>query len=114
MSKLPIEYLKHIRDEVEYLLKTSQSLTEEEFMKNETLQKAFTRSLEIIGEASKNIPQEFRESHNMVEWSLMARTRDRLIHHYFGTDFEIIWDVVTEEIPKLKENVDQIFTVLQY
>ncbi|KKQ92155.1 MAG: hypothetical protein UT58_C0006G0005 [Microgenomates group bacterium GW2011_GWC1_39_7b] len=97
MSKLPEEYLKHILDEINYLIVESSDLAEDKFFNNQTLQRAFTRSLEIIGEAVKNLPLEFKEENNEVEWKLMAGMRDRLIHHYFGVDYEIVWDVVKNE-----------------
>ena len=108
MSKLPEEYLKHILDETEYLINTSSEIQEERFMKDETLQKAFTRSLEIIGEAVKNLPQDFTIANPEIDWKSVAGMRDRLIHHYFGVDYEIVWDAVKNEIPKLNKKVKEI------
>lgn len=59
-------------------------------MFDEKTKRDFVRSLEIIGEASKNIPIEFKEKYKDVEWKEMARMRDRLIHHYFGVDYSIV------------------------
>lgn len=111
MSKLPEEYLKHILDEINYLMITSVYLVEDGFSKNQTLQRAFTRSLEIIGEAVKNLPQEFKEENSEVEWKLIAGMRDRLIHHYFGVDYEIVWDVVKNEVPKLKIQIEKLIQI---
>ena len=80
MSFAPRDYLRHILVEAEDLLDQSQSLTYERFAADETLRRAFVRSLEIIGEAVKNLPEEFRASHPGVEWRPIAQTRDRLIH----------------------------------
>jgi len=57
------------------------------------------RSLEIIGEAAKHVAEDFRAQHPTVEWRAMAGMRDRLIHDYFGVDFELVWDVVHSRIP---------------
>jgi uncharacterized protein with HEPN domain len=88
MSKLPKEYLRHILDETNYLINSSRNLSQEEFAKNLTLQKAFTRSLEIIGEAVKNLSEDFIETNKEIDWKSIAGMRDRLIHHYFGVDYE--------------------------
>ena len=60
------------------------------------------RSLEIIGEAAKKVPEDFRAQYAGVEWRAMAGMRDRLIHDYFGVDFELVWDVVQRRVPELR------------
>jgi uncharacterized protein with HEPN domain len=84
MSKLPLEYLKHILEEIEFIINELNSISEDDFYKNPVLKRASVRSLEIIGEATKNISDAFRERHSNVDWKNMARMRDKLIHHYFG------------------------------
>ncbi len=108
MSFEPREYLRHILAEADYLLQSSQSLSREEFRGDETLKRAFARSLEIIGEAAKKVPDEFRAEHPQVEWRAMAGTRDRLIHGYFGVDYDLVWDVVHTKIPALKREIERI------
>ena len=66
------------------------------------------RSLEIIGEAVKNLPDEFKLAHPQIEWRKIAATRDRLIHGYFSVDFEIVWDVVVNKIPDLEEEIKKL------
>ena len=87
MSFEPRDYLQHILVEVEYFLDQSQRVTYERFAADETLRRAFVRSLEIIGEAVKNLPDEFRASHPEIDWRPIAQMRDRLIHGYFGVDY---------------------------
>ena len=108
MSFEPRDYLRHILAEVEYLLDQSRTLTYERFVADQTLRRAFVRSLEIIGEAVKNLPTEFRVSHPEVAWRPMAQMRDRLIHSYFGVDYQLVWDVVSEKLPELKRNIQRI------
>jgi uncharacterized protein with HEPN domain len=74
----------------------------QEFLADETLKRAFVRSIEIIGEATKHVPEEFRRQHPDFEWRAMAGMRDRLIHGYFGVDYELVWDVAVNKIPALK------------
>ena len=105
---MPLEYLKHILDELCYLDETRRMISDEEFSKDATYQRAFTRSLEIIGEAVKNLPEELFEKYPEVEWRKMAATRNRLIHRYFSVDIELVWDIVVSKIPELKKQIEKI------
>jgi len=78
MSSEPREYLRHILVEVNYLISQRPGLKFEDFIVDETLRRAVVRSLEIIGEAAKKVPSEFRAQHPTVEWRAMAGMRDRL------------------------------------
>jgi len=80
----------------------------EDFYSDEEKKRAIVRSLEIIGEATKNIPIDFKLKWIKVEWKQMSGMRDRLIHDYFGVDYYIVWDVVRNKIPGLKESIESI------
>jgi len=101
-------YLQHILTETQYLLDQVQGLEHETFLHDETLKRAFVRSLEIIGEAVKQLPNDIKERHSHLEWRAMAGMRDRLIHGYFGVDYDIVWDVVINKIPVLRREVAHI------
>ena len=105
MSRSPREYLRHILDEIEYVENTVAGLTKESFQRDETLKRSFTRSIEVIGEACKQIPSSFRDKHRQVDWRSIAGMRDHLIHGYFGVDYDIVWDVVEKRLPELKKEV---------
>jgi uncharacterized protein with HEPN domain len=68
---------------------------------NEMLALALVRLLEIIGEAAKYVPEETKDSHPEVPWLEIAGTRDRLIHGYFSVDLDIVWAIVTNDLPPL-------------
>lgn len=105
---MPLEYLRHILDECNYLVATHQSVTRQAFFQDPTLRRAFVRSIEVIGEATKKIPGEFRAAHPEIDWKAMAGMRDRLIHDYLGTDYELVWDVVIHKVPLLKKQIQAI------
>ena len=102
------EFAKHIQDEIIFIEEECVFLNFDQFITNELFKRAVVRSLEIIGEAVKNIPSEILEKYPDTEWKNIARTRDILIHHYFGIDYEIIWDIIQNYLPKLKSDIEKI------
>jgi uncharacterized protein with HEPN domain len=108
MSKEPIEFLRHIADECIFLLSVSKDLSKDDFLEDEILKRAVVRSLEIIGEATKKIPIDFRSTWNFIEWKNMAGMRDRLIHNYMGVNYLIVWDVFKNKIPELYEQISEV------
>lgn len=69
---------------------------------------AVIRNFEIIGEASKNLPKEFKEKHTNVPWSEMYLLRNKVSREYFGIDYEIIWDVAINYLPENQKQIEQI------
>lgn len=104
----PRDFLRHILTEADYLLEQSRTLTREQFFEDPTLRRAFARSLEIIGEAAKQVPDEIRRQQPDIEWKGMTGMRDRLIHGYFGVDYELVWDVVQRKIPELRRRIAEM------
>lgn len=109
MSKEPIEYLRHILDECKFVLSvTSDNFSKDDLFQDETLKRALVRSLEIIGEATKKIPADFKIKWNSISWKNMAGMRDRLIHDYMGINYSIVWDVVKNKIPELSNQIADV------
>ncbi|MDP2685645.1 MAG: DUF86 domain-containing protein [Aequorivita sp.] len=110
MSKEPKEFLRHIQDECLYLISVSQNLDFNSFLDDETLKRAVVRSLEIVGEATKKIPADFKVNHNSIQWKNMAGMRDRLIHDYIGVNYSIVWDVIKNKIPELNNQISEVLS----
>jgi uncharacterized protein with HEPN domain len=102
VSLSPPEYIRHMLDEIDYLQGRSSKIDHDFFLKDETLKRAFVRSIEIIGEASKKLPENIKKLQPDIEWRKVAGMRDRLIHDYFGVDYMIVWDVAKNKMPQLK------------
>ena len=108
MSLYSIEYLRHILDEIEYIEGEISKISKSDFLADETLKRSFVRGIEIIGEAAKKVPVDFKNKHRDVDWKRIAGMRDKLIHDYFGVDYRLVWDVATNKLPELKQKIKQI------
>ncbi len=103
-----LPYLEHMVDAINDIGSFTKGLTKSQFLKNKLRQSAVIRQLEIIGEASKNLPENFRQKYDEVEWKKIAGTRDKIIHHYFGIDLNTVWDIIEKDLPDLKSKINAI------
>jgi len=100
-------YLEHILDCINQINIYTKG-RRETFMSDRLIQDGVIRNLEIIGEATKQLSDDFCKSHPHIPWSDMARFRDVLIHHYLGVDLKRVWNVVEFHLPVLKTTVEEI------
>lgn len=110
MKKDPIVFIGHIIESIDLIEKYSENLTPEKFKKDQGMQDAIVRRLEIIGEAVKNIPLGFRTKHSEIPWKQMAGMRDILIHEYFDIDLPLTWAVVKRELPTVKQKLESLLS----
>lgn len=103
-----IPALKDMLEAIERIQRYIGSMSQSEFLEHTEKQDAVVRNLEIIGEAIRSVPADIRRQYTHVEWAPIAGMRDKLIHHYFGVNWDILWDVVQQKLPTLKSQVQQI------
>src|SRR3989344_5403222 len=100
-----LPYILHILEAIHNIESSIHALNQNQFLKSLDAKDANVRRLEIIGEAVKNISPHLKKAYPNVEWSKIAGTRDKITHHYFGVDFNIVWEIITHDIPLLKDKI---------
>jgi len=108
MKRNYLLYLQDIACRIEKINSYIDGMTYEEFVKDDKTTSACIREIEVIGEATKQIPKDITDRFGDLPWSLMAKMRDKLIHWYFEIDEEIIWNVAKDKLPPIKERIDVI------
>jgi len=83
-------------------------VTYDNFINDYKTQDAIVRNLEIIGEASKRLSSELKKKYQDIPWKMIAGTRDKLVHDYFGVNIDIVWEIATNDAPALKQKLEKI------
>lgn len=111
MTKEPLIFLQHILDSIELIEKRMENITYKHFMEDIDLQDMVIRRLEIIGEAVRNLPKEFREKHSGIKWQDPADMRSVLIHGYLNVDLNIVWDTIRKDLPEFKKQIKKLLSL---
>ncbi len=107
-EKDDLVFINHILESVNAIENFSKNISKERLISNRLKQSAIVREIEIIGEAVKNISESLKNKHQEIEWKDIVATRDKMIHHYFGVDLNIIWSIIKKDIPVLKKQIEKI------
>ena len=106
-------FVKDILDCMEKIDEFIASMDFEKFMEDDKTKSAVVRKLEIIGEASKNIPKQIRQKYRELPWTDMAGMRDKIAHFYFGIDYLIVWEVIKERLPEIKPVIQKMLKEME-
>lgn len=106
--KDPKIFLVHIRESIQQIEAYVGGFSHGDFVRSLQVQDAVVRRLEIIGEATKNIPDDFKERYPDIPWKKIANMRNTLIHEYFSVDVEILWNLLDADLKKFKEQVETL------
>jgi len=109
MNKRDIAYLNHILESIIYIEDFSRLISSASSLNDHPLERAgIERMLTIIGEAAKNISPELRNRYQEIPWKEIAGMRDKIMHHYFGVDYEAVYETIRHDIPELKTLITDI------
>jgi len=107
-EKNDLAFIEHILESINAILEFSKGINKEELISNRLKQSAIVREIEIIGEAVKNISKNLKDKHKEIGWREIVGTRDKMIHHYFGVDLDIILEIIKKDIPDLRKKIFKI------
>ena len=107
------EFLLDMLEGIKRVELYTERLSYQDFLGKIETQDAVVRNLEIIGEASKNISKDLRIEYNHIPWKEIAGMRDKVIHFYFGVNWDIVWRAAKETLPQLKEKIEGILNKVE-
>jgi len=109
-DRLTILLLDDIWEAIGKITRYTAGLSSSEFLNDEKTVDAVVRNLEIIGEASNRLPDTLKQKHSHIEWREVVGLRNRIVHHYFGLDLDIVWAILQHDLPAFREQIQRIRT----
>jgi uncharacterized protein with HEPN domain len=101
-------FLKDIENSLDKIFKYTDNISYDEFINDDKTKDAVERNFEIIGEAVKNLPIDYRNKYPHIPFKQVAGMRDKLIHDYFGVDYDIIWKTIKDKLPQFSEDIKKL------
>ncbi len=108
MKKDDFEFVRHILESIELIESYTGEISKEEFIKDREKSDAVVMRLAVIGEATKNLSQGFRDEHDTINWKELAGIRDVLIHQYFAVDLDAVWGIIKTMLPPIKAKLTEL------
>lgn len=112
MIRDPLVYLHDILDSIKNIEEDTKDITEETFSDSRMLQQVVVRNLEIIGEAVKQLPKDFKDLYPVIPWRKIVAMRNKIIHEYFGLKLDVVWTTIQENLPVLKKQIEELLKKL--
>jgi len=106
-------WIRHILDEIVFLRKIAKDRTLDDLINDDYFAHAVRSAIEVIGEASKNVPDSIKQPHQDIPWRDMAALRDKIIHGYFRIDYSIVWSVITDDLPEIEPKISGLLKELE-
>ena len=106
------EFLSDIEEAIKRIKTYTRNMSYQKFLKDIKTQDAVVRNLEIIGKAVKNISESLKAEHPNIPWNDMDRVRDKVIHFYFGVNYDVVWSIAKEDLPQVAEQINTVLTFL--
>lgn len=102
------ELVDDMKAAIASIFEYTDGLNYEAFLADNRTKDAVVRNLEVLGESSKNVSKPFKQRHSQIPWKNLAMVRDRLIHHYFGVNYEIVWTIISDRLPEVLEKLEKL------
>lgn len=107
-----MELLEDIKEAIKRIEFYTGKMSYEQFLQDIKTQDAVVRNIEIIGEATKNVSDKLKKNSPQIPWKKMAGVRDRLIHHYFGVNYDVVWAIAKKELPEVNKHIKKVLSAI--